>query len=361
LSHSQQSPPPDGAGRPSFVRQLLGDGRREVWPRWAERVGGSWKKSGVWSHDTVVIDVGDWSITVAATADVVGPNQGVTCTVVKAPFHNPRGLRFTLQSAHIWDRIARRFATRDLRTGDEGFDRRFRLTLPARADAHRDAVEALFHRDELRATLPGRAFNHLTILDHEGLAGPRYGRQVDVLYYEEPRILIDERALDDLLLSYAHLLEQLEGADGIVDDVKARLGGQPPTLAARVPTWLRATLQRQCTFFAGHVEREGDEMVARVQVPELGEEVGELRVGLPALPGDVASLTALLPLPSGEVELPIAAAGAVVTWRPHLLDVRAPVSRLALEAVLADVLDVWHRAVRERLGLITADDDDDDA
>lgn len=195
---------------------MKGDERERVadaFRRVADAVGGTYDGTSHWNRPVVQRRDGDWIVTLAW--ELV--QQGSSITVVRAPFHNPTGLRFAIRDERLFDHLLETFGfLQDVEIGERVFDRRFTVKGFPRA-----AVRQLLD-DRVRELL--QAQESVDLRAAPGALYTRYPHGVHELHFREPGSLVDPGRLVGLFELFGELLPRLRGAGRSSSRVDLHLG-----------------------------------------------------------------------------------------------------------------------------------------
>jgi hypothetical protein len=261
-----------------LLKSLFGPSKAEVWSELARQVGGDFTPDQFLQQGGVTVKVGDWQVQFDTYTTNSG-NHSQTYTRVRAPFVNPERFRFKVYRAGFFSPLGKLFGVQDIVVGHEFFDRAFVIQ---GNDASR--VRDFFQDDHLRALVASQPNISLEIVDDEGMFGPTYGNDVDLLKFSCTGVIKHLDVLRGLYDIFAHSLTLLARRSAGYDDENA-----PADTPAVVE--LRSTVERQTEWLAANVAHHGDAIEAMVTLTEAGDDLaGRLTVNLPVLPADVVGV-----------------------------------------------------------------------
>lgn len=193
----------------------------------AERVGGQYDDAGHWGRPVVQRRDRDWII----TAEWATTEQG-RHTFIRAPFHNPREIRFGVRNEGLFDDLWKTLGfLHDVQVGDAAFDRRF-VVKGHPVERVREVLD-----EEARRLILTQKHMDLRVLGRRGpYADPGYPAGIDELYFQESS-LDDAERLVRLFELFRHLLPRLSrtepGYHSDVDALVARLLAPGGTVRSR--------------------------------------------------------------------------------------------------------------------------------
>ena len=184
-------------------RKMFGPSKQEIWKQLSTEVQGRFVEGGLWKGDKVQATHGEWTVTLDTFAVSTG-KAVIVFTRMRAPYVNPDGFRFTVYPRGMFSELAKKLGMQDVEIGVPPFDTNF---IVKGTDASK--LRALFSDARLRELLSAEPELQLTVKDDEGWFGPKFGDQVDELYYAVPGILKDVEQLKRLYALFSETLDQL--------------------------------------------------------------------------------------------------------------------------------------------------------
>ncbi len=268
----------------SVWHDLFGGSHREVWGRLAVELGSAFDPGGFLRPTTVRARLGGYDIALDTYTVSTGKSSQIY-TRLRAPFVNPRGMRFRIHRASIFTGLAKALGKQDIDIGVPDFDRDFVIQ-----GNDEGRVRALLSDAALRALFAAQPRVMVQIVDNDGIFGTSCGEGVDILEFVEAGLIKDLPRLRGLFAIFPALLRALN------HDPQSFLEVPPAELDA---VFLRA-LDTVAESLGGGAERVHATVEARIPDP-LGL-VGEARAVLhvPTLPELRSSFSFAAPLPSSE-------------------------------------------------------------
>lgn len=183
------------------LRKWFANSRPEIWRRLSHEVGGKYVDGGFWKGDKVVVEHGEWTITLDAYYCAASK---VMHTRLRAPYLNPEGFRFFVRRKSFFDALAKRFGLQDVEVGHPDFDEDFII----KGNDEGRLIE-LFDNARIRELLAGQQQVRLQVLDSEGWFGPKFPPDVDELNFVVVGVLSDLPRLAALFELFAVTLDHL--------------------------------------------------------------------------------------------------------------------------------------------------------
>jgi len=187
----------------SFIRQVFGPSRAEVWQQLAEQTGGDFSDGGFFGKKKVTVKVKEWTITLD-TYTVSNGKTSTTYTRMRAPYVNADSFRFTIYRAGSFSEIGKKLGMQDIEIGDPQFDKDFIIKGNDEAK-----VRALFAFPKLRELISAQPRIHLQVRDDEGWFGTDFPAGVDELHFQVCGIIRDPEQLKTLFSLFALTLNYL--------------------------------------------------------------------------------------------------------------------------------------------------------
>jgi hypothetical protein len=270
-------------------KDIFGESQREVWLRLANELHGSFDAGGWAKAPKVTARLGGYDI-VLDTYTVSTGQSSQTFTRMRAPFVNAGGLRFLIHRASIFTGMAKALGKQDIDVGEPGFDDDWVIQ-----GSNVDRVRALLSDPTLRALIASQPRLRMQVVDNEGLFGPKYSDDVDVLQFTESGVIRDQQRLSRLFALFAAWLNAFRATSGAKD-----LLSVPP---AEMPETFARVVEHFADAYGGSSARVGDDVEARLDAPvddalgELGQ--AKLVVAIPSLPALRTHIHLAAPLPPG--------------------------------------------------------------
>jgi hypothetical protein len=184
-------------------RKMFGPSKQEIWQQLSTEISGRFVDGGIWKGDRVVANHGEWTVTLDTFAVSTG-KAVIVFTRMRAPYVNPDGFRFNVYPKGMFSDLAKKLGMQDVSVGFEPFDTNFIVK-----GTDESKLRALFSDPRLRELLSTEPELQLSVKDDEGWFGPKFGDQVDELYYAVPGILKDVERLKRLYALFGEALDQL--------------------------------------------------------------------------------------------------------------------------------------------------------
>jgi hypothetical protein len=189
--------------RPGLMKRLLGAGRREMWQKLADGMGGQFVDGGLWRGDKVVVEHGPWTITLDTFSDT-SQDSAITYTRLRAPYVSSDGFRFTIYRKSIFSPIGKLLGMQDIEVGDAAFDEAFIIKSNSET-----RVRRLLANQHLRQLIAAQPSIHMCVKDDEGWFGARFPEGVDELYFHAHGIIKEPERLKGLYELFAETLDEL--------------------------------------------------------------------------------------------------------------------------------------------------------
>jgi hypothetical protein len=189
----------------SFLRDLFGPGRQEIWQQFATAAGGNFTEGGFWrGGDRVDAAHGQWMVTLDRYVVSTGKST-MAYTRMRAPYVNPDGFRFTIYRKGIFSDIGKWMGMQDVSVGDAQFDEDFIIKGNDEAKIRR-----LFADAKLRELISAQPDINLCVKDDEGYwSGRSFPPNVDELYFQVLGTIIDLDRLKELYDLFSETLDEL--------------------------------------------------------------------------------------------------------------------------------------------------------
>jgi hypothetical protein len=178
---------------------LFGPSKTEVWRTLSERIGGTFVAGSELKGDRLDVHVEKWIVTL----DAVKENNTIY-TRLRAPFHNPSGLRFTITRTGPFAELEKGLGIQEVVVGDPCFDEAFGVT-----GNDCKAIRAML-KDPLICKLLQKLPNvHFEIKDNDGWFGSKFPADTDELYFIARGAIKDLNQLKGLFDLFGEVLHQL--------------------------------------------------------------------------------------------------------------------------------------------------------
>lgn len=195
----------------SFRHRIFGPSRKDIWRQLSEQVHGQYVDGGMWTGDKVVVEHGDWTLTLDTYVVSTGKTV-IVFTRMRAPFVNPGGFRFNVYRKSVFSGIGKFFGMQDIEVGDPQFDADF---IVKSSDESR--VRQLLGNARIRELLEKQKDVSFTVKDDEGWFGAKFPDGVDELNFAVVGIIKDIDRLKQLYDLFAETLEELCRMGAAVD------------------------------------------------------------------------------------------------------------------------------------------------
>jgi hypothetical protein len=189
--------------RPGLMRRLLGAGRREMWQKLADGIGGQFVDGGLWRGDKVLVEHGPWTITLDTFSET-SKDSSITYTRLRAPYVSADGFRFTIYRRSFLSPVAKLLGMQDIEIGDEAFDEAFIVKSNSET-----RVRRLLANRHLRQLIAAQPSIYMCVKDDEGWFGTRFAEGVDELYFHTHGIIKEPDRLKGLYELFAETLDEL--------------------------------------------------------------------------------------------------------------------------------------------------------
>lgn len=274
----------------SWLKELFGPSREAIWQLLAEELRGRFIPGGWLQQPALQVDYGQWTVTLDTYAVSTGKSHH-TFTRMRAPFHNPEGFRMTVYRQGMLAELGKFLGMQDIEVRFPIFDHNFVIQ-----SNQPPQVQLFFANARLRELLLLQPDVHFEIKDDEGLFGPRFGADVDELYFQASGEIKDPgllRGLFELFGEALHTLCHLSPA--YRDDVNLHIrtllssGGQITAGGAllwdaNVPRWTSAealgeTADARSVRALIAVLDDDDQLTVQKSLDSLASVVARLKAG----------------------------------------------------------------------------------
>jgi hypothetical protein len=186
----------------SFLRQLFGPSRDEIWSQLAAEIGARHEQN-FWTGNKVQIDYGEWTITLDSFAVSTGKSTH-HYTRFRAPYVNPDGFRFGIYRKHIFTGLAKWLGMQDVETGHKEFDEAFVVQ-----GNDEKKVRALFANEGIRNLITAQPSIAFCVRGDQGWFSRIFPEGVDELHFQVGGIIKDVERLKELFALFGLVLDQL--------------------------------------------------------------------------------------------------------------------------------------------------------
>jgi len=189
----------------SFLLNLFGPSRDEIWQQFAAAVGGQFNSGGFWNGSKVEASHGQWTVTMDTFAVSTGKSS-VTYTRMRAPYVNPTGFQFNIYRRGIFSNIGKWLGMQDVTVGFAQFDEDFIIKGNNEAK-----LRDLFSDAKLRDLIALQPDLSFCVRDDEQRfwGGRNFPPEVDELYFQVAGVIKDIDRLKQLYDLFSETLDQL--------------------------------------------------------------------------------------------------------------------------------------------------------
>ncbi len=109
----------------SFLRQVFGPSKEEIWQQLCNEIGAEFVQGGFWKGNKVVARVKEWTITLDTYSNTTSTGQSTTTrtyTRLRAPYANRDGFRFKISRQGLFDGLGKLLGGQDIEVGYPDFD-----------------------------------------------------------------------------------------------------------------------------------------------------------------------------------------------------------------------------------------------
>jgi hypothetical protein len=186
----------------SFLRQLFGPSRDEIWGQLAAEMGASYEQN-FWTGGKVEIDYGPWTITLDTYTVSSGKSQH-TYTRFRAPYRNSDGFRFSVHRKHLFTDLSKWLGMQDIDIGEPAFDEAFVIQ-----GNDEKKVRALLADESIRELISAQPQIAFQVREDQGWFWRTYPEGVDELYFQAHGVIKDLDQLKTLFALFGHVLDRL--------------------------------------------------------------------------------------------------------------------------------------------------------
>jgi hypothetical protein len=189
----------------SFLRNLFGPSRDEIWQQFAAAVGGNFSEGGFWNGGKVEATHGQWTVTLD-TYTVSTGKSSITYTRMRAPYVNPDGFQFNIYRQGIFSNIGKKLGMQDVTVGYPQFDEDFIIKGNDEAKLRR-----LFANAKIRELIAAQPEINFCVRDDEQKfwGGRNFPSGVDELYFQVTGVIKDVDRLKLLYDLFSEALDEL--------------------------------------------------------------------------------------------------------------------------------------------------------
>ncbi len=194
-----------------LTQRLFGPSKKELWRQLSEQLGGEFVEGGFWKGDKVLVEHGDWTLTLDTYAVSTG-KVTIVYTRMRAPFVNPGGFRFEVYRRSVFSGLAKWLGMQDIEVGHAPFDDDFIVKSTDEA-----RVRQLLWNSRIRELLSAQKDINFSVKDDEGWFGTKFPDGVDELHFAVVGIIKDLDRLRLLYELFSETLDELCRIGGAVD------------------------------------------------------------------------------------------------------------------------------------------------
>jgi hypothetical protein len=189
----------------SFLRNLFGPSRDEIWRQFAAAVGGSFIDGGFWQSGRVDATHGQWTVTLD-TYTVSTGKSAVVYTRMRAPYVNPDGFRFNIYRRAVFSNLGKWLGMQDVTVGYPQFDDDF--IIKGNDDTK---LRRLFASAKIRDLISAQPDINFSVRDdeHNFWGGRNFPPDVDELYFQVTGVIKNVDRLKLLYDLFSEMLDEL--------------------------------------------------------------------------------------------------------------------------------------------------------
>jgi hypothetical protein len=189
----------------SFLRNLFGPSRDEIWQQFAASVGGSFTDGGFWNGSRVDATHGQWTVTLD-TYTVSTGKSSITYTRMRAPYVNPNGFQFNIYREGFFSSIGKKLGMQDVTVGYPQFDEDFIIKGNDEAKLRR-----LFASAKIRELITAQPDINFSVRDDDNKfwSSRNFPPGVDELYFQVTGVIKDVDRLKLLYDLFSETLDEL--------------------------------------------------------------------------------------------------------------------------------------------------------
>jgi hypothetical protein len=187
----------------SFLREIFGPSKDEIWQQLANEIGAEFVEGGVWQGSKVVATVKEWTITLD-TYKVSNSKTYTTYTRMRAPYVNKDGFRFTIYRKGFFSEIGKFFGMQDIKIGDVWFDQNFIIQ-----GNDEVKIKQLLENPSIRQLIQAQPSIYFHVSEDKGWFGDKFPEGVDELSFQTFGVIKDMARLKSLYNLFAETLNRL--------------------------------------------------------------------------------------------------------------------------------------------------------
>jgi hypothetical protein len=187
----------------SFLRQLFGPSKEEVWRQLCAEIDAEYVDGSFWRSGKVLAQVGQWTLTLD-TYTVSSGKHSTTYTRMRAPYVNADGFRFTIYRQGFFTELGKLLGMQDVEIGDPLFDADFVVK-----GTEETKLRSLLANGRLKELIARQPSIRLSVEDDEGWFGATFPQGVDELRFVVVGVIKDVDRLKSLYELFAEALHQL--------------------------------------------------------------------------------------------------------------------------------------------------------
>jgi len=189
----------------SFLRNVFGPSRDEIWRQFAASVGGNFTEGGFWNGGQVDATHGQWTVTLD-TYTVSTGKSSIIYTRIRAPYVNPDGFQFNIYRQGIFSHLGKMLGLQDVTVGDPQFDEDFIVKGNDEAKLRR-----LFANEKIRELITAQPDINFSVRDddHKFWSGRNFPPGVDELHFQVTGVIKDVARLKLLFDLFSETLDEL--------------------------------------------------------------------------------------------------------------------------------------------------------
>jgi len=187
----------------SFLNQLFGPNKDEMWKEFSQQVGGEFVEGGFFKKDKVEVFYKEWMVTLD-TYTVSTGKSSTTYTRMRAPYINADGFRFEIYRKNIFSSLGKLFGLQDIEIGDTDFDENFIIK-----GNDQSKVSMLLSNPAIKFLIEKQPSIYFSVKDDEGWFIKKFPKGVDELYFSVRGIIKDVQRLKNLYDLFSETLNFL--------------------------------------------------------------------------------------------------------------------------------------------------------
>lgn len=187
-----------------LLRALFGPSKDEIWRQLSRQTGGAFVEGGFFKGSKVLLQHGDWTLTLDTYTESSGDNSSTTYTRLRAPYVNANGFQFEVYREGLFSGLGRTFGMQDVDVGHLEFDRDF--VIKGNCETQ---LRELFANATIRDLLHCQPRIRFEVRDDEGWFGTNFPDGVDELRFCCVGVVKNVEQLKNLFDLFAETLEHL--------------------------------------------------------------------------------------------------------------------------------------------------------